>query len=696
MLRSTFQYLVRGINPEREAKLWEDGIHSWEEFDIQHPIQQSLFPEFQEHSSPLASSRTALMAGDVAFFANTLKPREHFRIPLEFPEKTLFLDIETTGLSRHYDVITLVGWSYQDRYHACIRGQDDNALRTALIDAKIVVTFNGSIFDLPFLRIGFSDLELPPVHIDLRFLAKRVGLSGGQKAIEEILGFKRRGVASEIKGEAAPVLWHRYRRGDIEALKLLIEYNHYDIEGMRYIFDKVVSKLLKMNNVPKRICHKVPVFSKPSTLRLVNGEHHSNDENNLIFLPAYRGPIGPSISLKELLPENKFCDNKIVGIDLTGSAARPTGWCLLEGKSASTTCLGTDEELIQATLQSSPHVVSIDSPLSLPRGRISAFDDDPGRKEFGIMRYCERVLKKRGINVYPALIPSMQRLTDRGIKLAAEFRARGIPVIESYPGAAQDIMGIPRKRASLEMLRQGLNEFGVTGEFLERQVSHDELDAITAAIVGAFFWGGRFEALGIEEEEALIIPDLARDPKAWVERRVIGISGPLAAGKTTAARYLENSGYAYTRYSMVLESLRTVGGAKQSRPELQEFGSEIHIRYGQRWLGRRLLESLPKEGSLVIDGLRFPDDHAFLIECFGPAFLHVHVTAQDNIREVRFLDRETSQQGFIQSECHPVESRVKELRNLAHIEVVNDATLESFEHRIAVLGRISRETKSCQ
>ena len=465
---------------------------------------------------------------------------------------------------------------------------------------------------------------------------------------------------------------------------------------MRYIFDKVVSKLLKKNNVPKRICQKVPILSKPSTLRFVNGENYSNGEKNLIILRTYLGPVGPSISLKELLPENKFRDIRIVGIDLTGSAARPTGWCLLEAKSVSTTCLGTDEELIQATLQSSPHVVSIDSPLSMPRGRISAFDDDPGRKEFGIMRYCERVLKKRGINVYPALIPSMQRLTDRGIKLAAKFRARWIPVIESYPGAAQDIMGIPRKRASLEMLRQGLNEFGVTGEFLERQVSHDELDAITAAIVGAFFWGGRFEALGIEEEEALIIPDLARHPKTWIKRRVIGISGPLAAGKTTAARYLEKSGYAYTRYSMVLEGMRSESGAKHSRPELQEFGSEIHIRYGQRWLGRRLLESIPKEGNLVIDGLRFPEYHAFLIECFGPAFLHVHVSAPDNIREVRFLGRETSQQGFAQSECHPVESRVKELRTMAHIEVVNDAALESFENRIAILGRISRETESCR
>ena len=125
-------------------------------------------------------------------------------------------------------------------------------------------------------------------------------------------------------------------------------------------------------------------------------------------------------------------------------------------------------------------------------GRLA--DDDPGRDEFGIMRKCERILKGRGVNVYPSLIPSMQRLTERGIRLASHFRALGIPVIESYPGAAQDIMDIPRKRAGLEHLVTGLADFGLKGAFEKNGASHDELDAITSAIVGLFFWSGKFEA----------------------------------------------------------------------------------------------------------------------------------------------------------------------------------------------------------
>src|SRR5262249_12826008 len=156
---------------------------------------------------------------------------------------------------------------------------------------------------------------------------------------------------------------------------------------------------------------------------------------------------------------------KIIGIDLTGSESRPTGWCVLNGRHAETCRVSTDDDMVARVLAERPALVSIDSPLSIPFGRSRVEDDDPGREQFGIMRQCERELKRRGINVYPCLLPSMQGLTRRGIRLAERFRALGIPVIESYPGAAQDIMGIPRKGAGTEFLRQGLADFGVRGRF---------------------------------------------------------------------------------------------------------------------------------------------------------------------------------------------------------------------------------------
>ena len=102
----------------------------------------------------------------------------------------------------------------------------------------------------------------------------------------------------------------------------------------------------------------------------------------------------------------------------------------------------------------------------------------------------------------------MQKLTERGMRLAKLFRKHGYSVIESYPGAAQDIMRIPRKKSSEIDLAQGLASFGVKGHFLLERVTHDELDAITSGIVGFFYLAGRYEGLGNKREDYLIIPQL--------------------------------------------------------------------------------------------------------------------------------------------------------------------------------------------
>ena len=687
MLRATFQHIVRGISAQREVALWKQGILSWDDFEKRNPLQRGPFNRKPETNHLFSAPRAALRTGDAAFFAKLLHRREHFRIPLAFPEKTIFLDIETTGLSRYYDIITLVGWSSQGRYGLFVRGQDDSKLRAIMRDAQVIVTFNGSLFDLPFLRTAFPDLKIPPVHIDLRFLAKRVGLSGGQKSIEQELGIERPSAILDIRGDSAPVLWHRYRRGSLDALKLLIEYNHCDIEGMKEIFDDVVVKLFGKLGIPRRVRQSVPRFAKPSKRILINGQEKKPHSAHAIQILPYLGSSGPEITLSDLLPRHATDSLRIVGIDLTGSENRLTGWCLLTGKIAVTQCLRTDEELVAATVEARPYLVSIDSPLSLPSGRVSVWDDDPGRREFGIMRNCERVLRQRGINVYPTLIPSMQRLTERGIRLAARFRRLGIAVIESYPGAAQDIMGIPRKRASLDMLCEGLAEFGVAGEYISNKVTHDELDAITSAVVGAFFWSGKFEALGTGDDEALIIPDLKVNTRRWQGRRVIGISGPIAAGKTTAARHLELLGFRYARYSMVLEAALKARGEHPDREDLQKFGELVHNEYGQRWLGRRLLETLPQDGDIVIDGLRFPEDHAFLVETFGPAFRHVHIKASEQVRNTRFKTREIGGKGLRKVQTHPVEQQVGGVLQLSHAAITNEDTLQSLRKHLNMLVR---------
>jgi predicted nuclease with RNAse H fold/dephospho-CoA kinase len=314
-------------------------------------------------------------------------------------------------------------------------------------------------------------------------------------------------------------------------------------------------------------------------------------------------------------------------------------------------------------------------------------DDDPGRNEFGIMRFCERALKRRGVNVYPSLIPSMQRLTARGMMLANHFRSLGVPVIESYPGAAQDIMGIPRKRASLEYLARGLQLFGIDGKFDYKTVTHDELDAITSAIVGQFFWSGKYEGLGNENEEYLIIPDLKANVIDWRKRKVIGLSGPIATGKTTAANYIKSLGFEYSRYSQVLKQMLAERGIEASRTSLQEIGDEVNKSPGQRWLCMQLIKMLPERGNLVIDGLRHPDDHAYMVENYGPAFIHVHIESSESNRANRYVADGNTEEEFKIACNHHVEMEIDKLAPLADVIICNDGDIAALEKSVAQLVR---------
>ena len=461
-------------------------------------------------------------------------------------------------------------------------------------------------------------------------------------------------------------------------MRKLIRYNHADIEGMKFLFEEVVRRVVSRSGGAP--VEKGGIFRRSSLCfseaRRVNGA-------SFVAIGPYRGRVGPRRTFADLRKdEARLDDLGMVGIDLTGSEERKSGWAAVTGQGLTTALVASDAEVMERTLSAEPFLVSIDSPLSLPAGRVSEFDDDPGRKEYGIVREAERQLLKRGIHVYPALLPSMQGLTRRGVELATRLRKRGVPVIESYPGAAQDILGIPRKKTSLKHLAEGLRRFGYTVlTSRESGVSHDELDAATSALVGQFLLAGYWEALGSAEEDYLIVPTVDRRPPELRPAVVIGLSGPIAAGKTTAARILERMGFRYCRFSEILEGELRARGVPVTRETLQAAGEEaFHRRFGQRQLQNRLAARVECATRIVVDGLRHPEDRAFLRERWGTAALHVHIDASVDLRARRFTTRaDGSEDAFRRAEAHAVERNVPVMEGLADSTVTNAGTVPELE-----------------
>jgi dephospho-CoA kinase len=164
---------------------------------------------------------------------------------------------------------------------------------------------------------------------------------------------------------------------------------------------------------------------------------------------------------------------------------------------------------------------------------------------------------------------------------------------------------------------------------------------------------------------------------------VVGVSGPIAAGKTRVGRHLQEKGFSYARFSNVIDDILREANLPTDRAHRQAMGEQVNRSPGQRWLCHELLRRVPHEARLVvIDGLRFPEDHEFFVEQFGPRFLHLHVTAPRSIREARYIEADGTAADFRDAESAPTESQHDRMAVLAHVTVENQADLSRLSRKI--------------
>jgi len=190
-------------------------------------------------------SINALLRGDVYFFKKLLPEMQLWRVYPEFRKKTAFLDIETTGIGEGKDYVTVIGLFDGEKTHFFIQGKNIEDFTKAIRRYSLIITYNGEKFDLPFLKATFNKLDFPQVHIDLRYLLKRLGYSGGLKKIEKMVGIERSKMVKNLNGYDAVILWNRYLDGEPEALKLLLNYNREDVVNLKYLMEFAYQKMVQ-------------------------------------------------------------------------------------------------------------------------------------------------------------------------------------------------------------------------------------------------------------------------------------------------------------------------------------------------------------------------------------------------------------------------------------------------------------------
>ena len=204
--------------------MWSSGVNTWKQ-----AINSGQLTSKQK--IVLQQSTQALINGDSVFFNECFPINERWRLLPEFENETAFLDIETTGLGKDA-YITICGILDETGFTSFVRGENLDELVPILDKYKLVVTFNGISFDIPYLKREFGPLLNEAAHIDLMYILRNVGLKGSLKKIERICGLKRNDDLSMLTGRDAVFLWNMAQEGEPQALETLIRYNAEDVSSL--------------------------------------------------------------------------------------------------------------------------------------------------------------------------------------------------------------------------------------------------------------------------------------------------------------------------------------------------------------------------------------------------------------------------------------------------------------------------------
>jgi hypothetical protein len=182
---------------------------------------------------------------NIPYLASRIPLNHHWRAYHDLKDNCCFLDIETTGLSRQYNDITLIGLYNGRKSKFFVNGKNLHEFSDEIREYPMVVTFNGRCFDIPFIQTKFPKISFDKFHIDLRFAMRDLGYRGGLKNIERELGISRDEEIRGVDGFEAVRLWYRYKRGDKQALQKLIQYNQADIENLKTMMEFAFERLKK-------------------------------------------------------------------------------------------------------------------------------------------------------------------------------------------------------------------------------------------------------------------------------------------------------------------------------------------------------------------------------------------------------------------------------------------------------------------
>ncbi len=165
---------------------------------------------------------------------------------------------------------------------------------------------------------------------------------------------------------------------------------------------------------------------------------------------------------------------------------------------------------------------------------------------------------------------------------------------------------------------------------------------------------------------------------------IVGLSGKIATGKTTAANYLHDShGFTVLSTRDLLTGILEAKKKEASRRNLQDIGNKFISLVGGGGFVAVMLQYLP-EGDYVLDAIRYVDAIDYLRSKYGGQFLQIYVRANDGVRYARMKKKEdmgTKLAEFKKIDEAPTETD-HDLESRSDSKIVNEGSYEDFYSKL--------------
>ena len=203
MITEALQH-CRGLGPIKLNQLVNTGVRSWHDaLQLPHLIPRGL------RDSVVAECERCLQAlndHDIRYFVDSFSTQDKWRILTQYVDRCSYFDIETTGLE-YDDTITVIACWHKGQLHTFVEHENLDDFLDLLDDVELLISFNGSTFDVPRVLDGFHIPELPCPHLDLRWPCYHKKLEGGLKHVTTRLGLQRPHDLHDADGSLAVRLW---------------------------------------------------------------------------------------------------------------------------------------------------------------------------------------------------------------------------------------------------------------------------------------------------------------------------------------------------------------------------------------------------------------------------------------------------------------------------------------------------------